>query len=205
MATILTFDRTNKDQVALIVRGKSSATHEPKLNDQHADVILPNGEPVGYFGEGGGVSGWVTQQKVGILKRVVGAMRMEGGVYGYNKLAMHRPHFVDGTRAQEGNVYSTVLVVSVTKQQGIAFENYWSWLAMYPGKYRLLGKNCSSRAADAFIQAGIIKGSIPRLDTPNNLYKHLVKKLPDSTMSYSGFVDIQRATAGVSDYIITVN
>jgi hypothetical protein len=40
------------DQVGLIVRGKKSHAHKPDVMEQHADCILSNGAPVGFFGEG---------------------------------------------------------------------------------------------------------------------------------------------------------
>lgn len=41
----------------LIVRGKHKEKHHPGKPDQHADCILPESEPVGYFGGGVASSG----------------------------------------------------------------------------------------------------------------------------------------------------
>lgn len=44
------------NSVGLIVRGKCSQEHHPDNLDQHADCVLSNGAPIGFFGEGGGLS-----------------------------------------------------------------------------------------------------------------------------------------------------
>lgn len=46
----------NHKMVALIVRGKRSAQHDPGIGS-HADCVLPGGEPVGYFGARGAETG----------------------------------------------------------------------------------------------------------------------------------------------------
>ncbi len=43
--------------IGLIVRGKKNDAHTPGNMEQHADCILPLGEHVGFFGEGGDASG----------------------------------------------------------------------------------------------------------------------------------------------------
>jgi hypothetical protein len=67
----VTFDGT---KIALIVRGKINTNHEPGLLAQHADAILPDGSPIGFFGEGDGKSGSGASVGLG----------MEGVVYDYN-------------------------------------------------------------------------------------------------------------------------
>ena len=52
----------------------------------------------------------------------------------------------------------------------------------------MLGLNCSTRASGAFVYAGILKGGIPGLDTPNNLYKQIIWRKKDQTTSHSGYI-----------------
>jgi hypothetical protein len=46
----------NGTKIALIVRGKLNTNRDPDLMAQHADVILPDGSPIGFFGKGDGLS-----------------------------------------------------------------------------------------------------------------------------------------------------
>jgi hypothetical protein len=75
----ITFDGK---KVALIVRGKLALDHEPDLMAQHADVILGDGTPIGFFGEGEGTSGSGASSGSG----------MKGVVYNYSLLKVHRPY-----------------------------------------------------------------------------------------------------------------
>ena len=167
------------DKVALIVRGKTSAEHSPGKLEQHADCVRSNGSPVGYFGEGGEGSGY-------IIKAVL--IGIQGEVYDLDGFKKHRPYYVDANMARGYGVVSTALVVRVSSSQAQIFDDYWRDLTTDPGTFRLLGKNCSTRASGAFRHSGILASGIPGLDTPNNLYKQLVRQRPDLCTSYSGYI-----------------
>jgi len=167
------------DKVALIVRGKTSAEHSPGKLEQHADCVRSNGSPVGYFGEGGEGSGY-------IFSAVLIGIR--GEVYDMDGFKKNRPYYVDAALARGYGVVSTALVVSVSSSQAERFDDYWSRLTDDPGTFRLLGKNCSTRASGAFRHAGILAAGIPGLDTPNNLYKQIVTQRQDICNSYSGYI-----------------
>ena len=53
--------------------------------------------------------------------------------------------------------------------------------------FNLVGRNCSTRAWQAFEHAGIVSTSMPGLDTPDNLYRQL-KHFRKNTTSYSGYI-----------------
>ncbi len=175
------------DKVALIVRGKTSADHSPGKLEQHADCVRSNGSPVGYFGEGGEGSGY-------ILSAVLIGIR--GEVYDMDKFKRYRPFYVDASLARGYGVVSTALVVRVTSVQADRFDEYWDRLANDPGTFRLLGKNCSTRASGAFRYAGILEAGIPGLDTPNNLYKQIVTQRADICDSYSGYIGFSAVGIG---------
>jgi hypothetical protein len=203
--TTLNFDATAMNQVALIVRGKHDANDEPAYSEQHADVILPTGAPVGYYAdvEDGGISGWATDPNANLAQMVIGAMKMDGQVWGYDKMKVERPHYVDGQTAETNLAWSTVLVLNVYKQQALAFQTFWANLATKPGTYSLMGKHCASRASEAFIAAGLVKTGIPGLGTPNNLYKQLVKEAPCTKTTYSGYVGFTRL-GGIGNFSVTI-
>ena len=167
------------DKVALIVRGKTSAEHSPGKLEQHADCVRSDGSPVGYFGEGGEGSGYLTSAVL---------IGIRGEVYDMDGFAKHRPHYVNAKTARGYGVVSTALIVRVSSAQAERFDDYWDRLSDDPGTFRLLGKNCSTRASGAFRHADILAAGIPGLDTPNNLYKQLVKQRPDICESHSGYI-----------------
>lgn len=196
MATTLKFTGST---VALIVRGKTSAAHEPGNMAQHSDVILADGSPMGFFGgEGGASSGSASSSWSSI------GMNMKGFVADYAGFMRIRPFYVDGAQAKRYKKVSTVLVVPATISQATAFALYWKKLQGNPGSFHLLGSNCSSHASEAFVESGILAGGIPGLDTPNNLYKQLVSLYGKKTQSHSGFVGFT-ARPGGGGYDVTID
>jgi hypothetical protein len=189
------------DKVALIVRGKRSDGHSPGKLAQHADCALSNGSPVGYFGgASSGSSGSDSGESSGGLGYKFGAVLIgiRGEVYEMGDFLTHRPFYVNSKRAQSAGVISTVLTVQVANGEATKFDEYWAALKADPGKFRLLGKNCSTRASGAFRHAEILSGGIPGMDTPNNLYKQLKAERADrcSTDSgYVGFADVGNSRA----------
>lgn len=178
----ITFDGT---KIALIVRGKIGMDHEPGLLDQHADVILSDGTPMGFFGEGQGTSGSGGSSGFG----------MDGVVYDFPLFQVHRPYYVDLNMAKKYKVKSTVLVITVTKKQALLFKKFWSSLKVNPRGFRLIGDNCSTHASEAFITAGVTKKGIPGLDTPDNLYKQIIA-LENDTKTYSGHIGFIKKDSG---------
>lgn len=192
------------DKVALLVRGKTSDTHSPGLLSQHADCAKSDGSPVGLFAQGGGSSakGSGSGQSSGSpgarnsastgYKTHAALIGIKGEVYDFEVFQQKRRLYVDMDYAKAYKSASTVLVVTVNNGEADKFDTYWSDLMEDPGTFRLLGSNCSTGASGAFRSAGILSAGIPGLDTPNNLYKQLVKERPDRCTSYSGYVGFAR-------------
>lgn len=181
------------EHVGLIVRGKTSATHNPGVMEQHADCILSDGSCVGFFGEGrDGSSG--SSGSAGL--------NMRGVVYDMDGLRQNRPYYIDGALARGYNVVSTVLSIFVGTSQAQAFDQAWASLAANPPSFWLAGANCSTRASGAFKTAGILSGGIPGLDTPDHLYDQLVATLGNVCSSHSGYVGFTPANNG---YDVTID
>jgi len=197
------------DRVALIVRGKHSADHEPSVMAQHADCALSKGAPVGFFGEaGGGGSSGRAPSSIGASGRgstgksnSIG-LGMAGVVYDFDKLRQNRPFYVELAQAKGYNLVSTVLFVQVTASEAKAFDDAWAGLTKSPGSFQLLGWNCSTHASQAFRASGILSGGIPGLDTPDNLYKQLCKERAGKVVSVSGYVGFARSGSG---FMMTVD
>ena len=93
------------DVIGLIVRGKHNDKHDPDKLAQHADCILPGGQPVGYFGEGGdassGSSGPVSGSSVQFsangpsISWNRSGLNMKGQVYYHDDFLKKRPHYVN--------------------------------------------------------------------------------------------------------------
>ena len=179
------------DKVALIVRGKKNADHSPGKMQQHADCAKSDGTPVGYFGgASSGSSGADSGGSSGGLGYIAGAVLIgiKGEVYELDEFKIHRPHYISSAKAKAAGVVSTVLMTPVANGEAERFDEYWAKLKEDPGTFRLLGKNCSTRASGAFRYAGILSGGIPGMDTPNNLFKQLNSERSDKCDSFSGYV-----------------
>lgn len=191
--------------IGLVVRGKQAPAHHPGLMAQHADCILHDGSPIGFFGQQGAGSGAVSANSSsgsgGSARNSTGSsnssgLNMKGIVYDLETLRRFRLQYVELAVAERNRVVSTVLIVTVSDSEAQVFERFWRDLDAKPGTFNLLGSNCSSHAAEAFASAGIIPAEIPGLDTPDNLYDHLLKRLPSRCTSYSGFVGFERQPTG---------
>lgn len=181
---VIDFSKGNK-KIALVVRGKKGPNDHPGVMDQHADAILPDGAPIGFYGTANG--SWAND---------VG-MDMDGAVWTYWDLRRHRPWYVDERSAISHRVVSTVLIVDVTKSEADKFSAAWTRMVRRPGDFEILGNNCSTHASAAFMAAGIVSDSIPGLDTPDHLYEQLVDALPAGRRhSYTGFIGFAPRTGG---------
>lgn len=191
------------DRVALIVRGKTSADHEPGLMEQHADCVLSTGAPMGFFGEAGsGGSSGRAPSSIGASGRGstgksngIG-LGMAGAVYDIDKLRQNRPYYVDLGMARGYGVISTVLFVQCSATEAKAFDKAWADMTQSPGSFQILGWNCSTHASQAFRTSGILSGGIPGLDTPNNLYKQLCAVRAGKVSSASGYIGFSATGTG---------
>ncbi len=166
-------------QIGIIIRGKQSEAHEPDYMEMHADVVLSDGSPIGYFGENGGFS-------------ASAGMFMDGVVYDYTRMAAERPYYTNAETARSYGVVSTICLINVEDAAAQKFDQFWKDMSA-PGRARengfsLLGNNCSTNAAKAFRYAGIIDDGIPGLDTPQTLFTQLRSKLGGNFRCASGYV-----------------
>lgn len=175
----------NTKRIGLIVRGKMGPDHHPDNLKQHADCILADGSPLGFFGEGNDNSG----NRIGL--------RMQGIVYDYAALAKERPYYVDMASALANRVVSTVLLVGVDDRTATAFKQAWDDMTATPGDFNIVGGNCASHASSAFIRAGVVSRQIPGLDTPDHLYGQLLATVPAGRRSsITGFIGFTSKGSG---------
>ncbi len=127
---------------------------------------------------------------------------MKGTVAHHKELLKIRPMYVVINLAQRYKIYSTVLLLEVTHSQANLFKQFWSNLKIKPGAFNILGRNCSSNAAKAFVYAQIVSGGIPGLDTPNNLYKYLKFKYTGKQKIFSGFIGAKHISGKRYELII---
>lgn len=79
------------------------------------------------------------------------------------------------------------LRLRVTPQQAQALREERDKLAMQPAEFRLWGKNCSSRAAELLVRAGILPPGLPGLDTPGALLRRARACYPDAVLEEGYF------------------
>jgi hypothetical protein len=172
-------------KVSVVVRGKQGPNHHPDKLDQHADCILQNGAPIGFFGEGND----------GSLNGV--GLGMNGVVYDYPLFQRHRPQYVNLNMAVARRVVSTVLIIEVDQTTATKFDEAWWRMRTNPGSFDIVGNNCATHASAAFIYAGVVTSGIPWMDTPDNLYDQLVDQIPAGRRtSYTGFVGFIPSSGG---------
>ncbi|CAL95252.1 hypothetical protein [Azoarcus olearius] len=196
------------DRVALIVRGKTSHTHDPGLLAQHADCVLSNGAPIGFFGEGnigssgnassgiGGSSRWSANSSNS------SGVGMTGAVYDFATLSRKRANYVNAATARGTGTVSTVLLVQVSAAEAAAFDKAWADMMASPGMFNIVGWNCATHASQAFIKAGILSAGIPGLDTPDNLYRQLCFEKAGKLEVAHGYVGFSPFGGG---YMMTVD
>ena len=115
----ITYSTFGGDRIALIVRGKTSADHDPSVMAQHADCALSNGAPIGYFGEpaGGGSSDRLPSSIGGSGRSGMGSTNLSGmsrvgAVYDYRALRRECEADVELGAAQGSNTVSTALLIA---------------------------------------------------------------------------------------------
>lgn len=169
MADIVIDFHKGPKKIGLIVRGKQGPNHHPDKLAQHADTVLADGSPDGFFGEGND----------GSLNSI--GLGMQGVVYDYALLRIHRPWYVDKS--------SAVTNREVDQPTADKFKEALDAMTTSPGNFNIVGGNCATHASAAFIIAGVVNKTIPRMDTPDNLYQQLVDSLPASrAVSYTGYI-----------------
>ena len=106
------------NHVGLIVRGKHSHDHNPGKMEQHADCILPGGQPVGFFGNGGDASSGVSGPSFGSSSNSWAAgpsaiwnskgLNMKGMVAYIEDLRKIRPMYVDAALAKKYDIKTVI-------------------------------------------------------------------------------------------------
>lgn len=169
--------------IAVVIRGKQGEAHNPALMEQHADVVLSTGEPMGFFGSGGGPFA-----RSGML--------MDGVVADYGVMQQIRPFYVEAKQAQDYDVVSTLCYLQVTDEQAARFDAFWKSpdesTKREMKSFSLVGDNCSTAASMALRHAGILGREIPGLDSPDALYHQLKTRFGMGFACQSGYVGFER-------------
>jgi hypothetical protein len=138
---------------------------------QHADATLADGSLVGFFGSGGGHSGF----------------GMTGVVADKSWFDANRPYYNNADLAKQNGVVSTYCTLKVCPDAAKKFGDAWKNLGSSPPNFSIMGGNCSTRAGGCFQAAGVLNGGISGLDTPNHLFEDLKAKYGTSLKCQTGF------------------
>src|SRR3954465_15474811 len=91
-------------KIGLIVRGMTGPHADPGMLDQHADCVLSDGAPVGFYGQGPPRSGGNASGVSNIF-----GLNLNGAVYDYHAMFVRRRYYVDLATAKGQAVLSTML------------------------------------------------------------------------------------------------
>lgn len=173
-------------EIGLLVRKQFTTDIGKDRYGRHLDVLLPGGRIVGFN---------VSTDEVDFIKYVF--RHTPGTVRELEELKRIRKHYICAETAQNcsykgRNGLRMVTVWArfrVTPQQARELVSAWDRMAENPPEFRLWGKNCASRAAEAFVEAGILPWGLPMLDTPEALLHRVLSFYPDAELSkgYFGF------------------
>ncbi len=147
------------NQVGIICRYKASPSVDSTQGFGHCDAVLSSGEPIGFYGKGGNV-----------VELVFSA---DSIVRDYALLTSDRPEYVSIASAKAKPCRSTIRVVEATRSEVRKHDDYWKLLKTRAATFRAAGANCATYAAEALESAGILKGGIDGLDTPDHLFDAL--------------------------------
>lgn len=209
--TQLVFDGRS---VAFICRAKTSLAQSPDLMDQHGDCILENGAPIGFFGEDfnpmvdiGRVVGESALMSIvpgvgPVLGFALGFgdtyTRRKGLVRTYHDFRTARPEYVSISEAKAKRQFSAIATVPVSVQEVQDFRSSWQAMRLNPDAFHYLFNNCSTHAAKAFARANIIKPTSETIETPDHLFRYLMKTR-SGAKDYYGYVGFTPAGGGGSD------
>ncbi len=195
-------------RIGLVVRGMSAPGRAP--DDQgHADCVLPNGAPIGFFADttAAGSSGDTAAGPLLFSGAMTGAFT--GEVYSYADYLRERPPYVRRDLAVAQRCVSTLLVIDVSDSEARRFEQAWTSMRHDPGQFGILGFNCSTHAGWAFASAGLLAtparamgprgtAEIEGFDTPAGLYRQLIEGPANSRfVSYSGYLGFEPMGPGM--------
>jgi hypothetical protein len=173
--------RPTLSQVGIAVRWKDSPNSPPK-DLGHIDIILPGGEPVGFYTQGDGVSGSASG--------LGGLVRAGGFVVDFARMASIRPEYVNLSSARARKCQSTIVLLNATRTAAAIVSAFWSAVADDKGAvYNLWGGNCASYALASLSAAGLLadESLVERFsDTPEKAFQQ-VSKLKEAGSPLSGY------------------
>jgi hypothetical protein len=187
-------------QIGLIVRGKRSEDDSPSFRNQHADCVLPSGDPIGVFHAGTSFGVSSMDFPSGLIERIISLSPKKPPkerrirVLDY-PVMITKPslrYLVDAVAARSSGFVSTILLIDVSEENARRFNDFWKIQKRQPDSFYIFGRNCSTYASKAFQAAGILNSGIPLMDTPNGLYLQLRNRTGLKTMSYSGYIGFIR-------------
>ncbi len=151
---------------------------------RHADLLLADNSVAGFHPADDALCGW---RKV-ILNHP-GQVRDEALMRRLSPQYLNPAVAADCTwngRAHQ-KLVTYWLRLRVTPDQAQALCEERDKLARKPGEFRLWGKNCSSRAEELLVRAGILPPGLPGLDTPRALLRRARACYPDAVLEEGYF------------------
>jgi hypothetical protein len=170
--------------IGLLARGVREHDSNGHFKDQHADCIIPIDGVIGFTQGQGPASGGSLSYPSAYC-----TMNVEGGVLTteeLEKMAKKGPTqaikeqalmMIDARFAKKNNYSSAVLLIQAPNSTVNLFIEKWQELRDNPKPFHILGGNCSTRAKEIFVEAGVIPHKYFFIDTPHQLFEYLQNSL----------------------------
>lgn len=169
-------------EIGLLLRRQYCANPRRRRMFRHIDTLLADGSIVG-FNTAGPCNA--------LIRAFVGT---DGAVRRNDWMVGDQAHNADIEAARnfhfEGVLMPFVTLwvrIPVTPRQADALAEAWVEMEKDPPFFRLLNRNCATRAAQALVQAGIIPRGIPSIETPGNLMREMKRIYGDDLRFEEGF------------------
>lgn len=201
----------DKTIIGFIARGVTANNSNANFKDQHADCIIPHTGLIGFTHGGPGSSG----------DAVFLDFNREGGVSITSELEFIAKNshiraqkeqalkMIDAEYAKKNNYSSGVILIQAPVPNHNSFIEGWMELHRAPKPFNIIGGNCTTRAKEIFVAAGILQNKYFFIDTPCKLFEYLHESLsltPGYTIKcFFGYVGFEKKSNEFGYNLIILN
>jgi hypothetical protein len=166
--------RVGPGEIGLACRYKAGPTARSTDEGGHADAILPNGVPVGYYAR------TRRDRRLAILA--------PGMVRDHRSLLRDRPEYMLADDARARRCPTTFCLVDVGPRAALRFARIWDELTERPPYFVAVGGNCAQVIARALVEVGAMPRRWPPPGSPDALFRALHRARPDARIA-TGFAE----------------
>jgi hypothetical protein len=169
------------DEIGIACRYKAGPGVRSTDEGGHADAILPNGVPIGYYAR------TKRDRRLAIIA--------PGMVKRGEALRAHRPEYMDAAGAHARRCPTTFAIIPVGAARAAAFAREWERLAAQPPHFFAIGGNCAQVIHGALVRAGALPRRLLAPGSPDALFRAVHRAHPEARIA-SGFASFVADAAG---------